>query len=44
MSISNNGPISEKLLSDKATCGIINFEVKAYFELGWKGREEVRLP
>lgn len=44
MSTSNNGPEpGEKLLSDKATCGIMNLEVKAYFEFVWRRREEVRL-
>jgi hypothetical protein len=40
----HNGPEpSEKLLSDKSTCGIMDLEVKAYFEFGWRTREEVTL-
>jgi hypothetical protein len=41
MSTSHNGPKpSERLLSDKSTCGIMDLEFKAYFDL--VGGEERR--
>jgi len=44
MSTSNNGlKPNEKLLSDKSTYGIMDFEVKTYFEFSWRRREEVIL-